>query len=70
MAEKTFTVDQLNEKVTAAVEKASVKATKAETKRVLDIIKEAGASAKTLDDKAIKAAVLGVIKEVTADIKG
>ena len=70
MAEKTFTQDQLNEKVAAAVEKAVAKATKEETKRCLDIVKEAGVSAKELEDKGIKGVVLGVLKEIAAEIKG
>lgn len=69
-AEKTFTKEQLDEKVAAAVEKAGAKAAKEETKRCLGVLKEAAAAAKELEDKAIKTAVLSALKDVVTEIKG
>ena len=69
-AEKTFTKEQLDEKVAAAAKKAVTKATKEETKRCLGILKEATTAAKELEDKAIKTAVLTALKDATTKIKG
>jgi len=70
MAEKTFTKEQLDEKVDAAVEKAATKATKEETKRCLGVVKDFMTDAKEIEDKTVKTAVLGVLKDVTSGIKG
>ena len=56
-------------KVAALVEKMAVAATKAETKRILSIVKDGAASANNLEDKAAKKAVAEALKAITADIK-
>lgn len=56
-------------KVAALVEKQAAAAVKAETKRVLSIVKDATAGAKELEDKTAKTAVVEALKSVMADIK-
>ena len=58
-----------DEKVVAAMEKEAAKAVKAETKRVLEVLKTAKASAKDIEDKAAKKLVADVLKQVEAEIK-
>ncbi len=57
---KTFSKEDVTAAVEAAVTKASVKATKAETKRIIDVIK-----ATAVEDKAGKT----LIKTILASIK-
>lgn len=56
------------EHVNNEVGKASVKATKNETARILKIIAGVKADAKNLD-KGVKATVLGVLNRITTEIK-
>lgn len=56
-------------KVAVLVEKSVAAATKAETKRILSIVKDCAVSAKELEDKAAKKAVADALKAITADIK-
>lgn len=58
-----------DEKVVAAIAKESAKAAKAETKRVLEIIKTAKTSTKAIEDKAAKKLVADLLKAMEADIK-
>lgn len=58
-----------DEKVVALVTKSSAAAAKAETKRVLAIVKDHGTAAKDLEDKAAKKAVAEALKNIVADIK-
>jgi hypothetical protein len=69
---KTFTqeqVDKLAEKEVAKAQKAVLAATKAETKRVLGIIKEEVTAAKEIESKEVKEAVTMSLKELAASIK-
>lgn len=69
---KTYTQEQLDkvlEKESAKQEKAAVAATKAETKRVLDLIKDATAANKEVESKEVKTHVANVLKELVAEIK-
>lgn len=56
------------EHVNNEVGKASQKATKAETARILKIVAGVKADTKNMD-KAVKASVLGVINRISAEIK-
>ena len=56
-------------KVTALVEKTEKIATKAETKRVLEVVKAATEANKETEDKAVKKAVAEVLKGIVAGIK-
>lgn len=58
-----------DEKVLAAIAKESAKAAKAETKRVLEIIKTAKAAAKDVENKESKKLVNDLLKALEADIK-
>lgn len=69
---KTFTqeaVDKLLEKQIANAEKAVAAATKAETKRVLEILKQVTADNKEVSSKEIKTHVALLLKEISASIK-
>lgn len=69
---KTFNqeqVDKLIEKEVAKAQKAVLAATKAETKRVLDIVKEATTAAKEIESKEAKTAVAAWLKQLAASIK-
>jgi len=69
---KTFTqeqVDKLIEKEIVKAQKAVTAATKAETKRILDIVKEATTAAKEIESKEAKTAVATSLKELAASIK-
>lgn len=57
------------EQVDKLIEKQVAAAVKAETKRVLEIIKEAATANKDVEDKAIKAHVANVIKGLQNDVK-
>lgn len=76
MAEKTFTQEQLDQKLATALDKEAAKATKAqaaavkaETTRILNIIKDAGVSNKEVESKEVKTHVANVLKELTAAVK-
>lgn len=58
-----------DEKVAALVEKETAKAEKAETKRILGLIKDAVAVNKETEDKTVKKAVAEVLKDLVAEIK-
>lgn len=69
---KTYTQEQLDkilEKESVKQEKATAAATKAETKRVLDLIKDATAANKEVKSKEVKTHVANVLKELVAEIK-
>lgn len=73
---KTFTQEQLDEKIAAvkakeqaAAVKAQATAVKAETARVLGILKQAGVDNKEVESKEVKAHVANVLKELTASVK-
>ena len=56
-------------KVAALVEKEVSKAVKAETKRVLDLIKSHGVLNKETEDKGVRNAVATVLKGLAVEIK-
>ena len=56
-------------KVAALVEKTEKNAVKAETKRVLEVVKSATEANKETEDKAVKKAVAEVLKGIVAGIK-
>ncbi len=57
------------EQVDKLIEKQVAAAVKAENKRVLEIIKEAAAVNKDVEDKTIRAHVANVIKGLQNDVK-
>lgn len=69
---KTFTEEQVQkavEKEVSKVQKETVKAVKAETARVLGLVKDATLINKEVESKEIKTHVANVLKELTATIK-
>lgn len=59
-----------DEGVQAAIEKQVAKAVKVETKRCLDVVKEAVDENKGTVDKDVKAATAAFLKNITTSIKG
>lgn len=70
MNAKEIKVALADEGVQAAIEKQVVKAVKAETKRCLDIIKEATDENKGTVDKNVKRDVATFLKNIAGSIKG
>jgi hypothetical protein len=59
-----------DEGVQAAIEKQVAAAVKAETKRVLEVVKAEAENNKETEDKAIKKAIAEALKSVVTGIKG
>lgn len=59
-----------DEGVQAAVEKQVAAAVKAETKRVLEVVKAEAENNKETEDKAVKKAIAEALKSVVTGIKG
>lgn len=66
---KTFTQEQFDQKLEVSLNKEITKAVKAETTRILNIIKDAGVSNKEVESKEVKTHVANVLKELVAEIK-
>lgn len=58
-----------DEKVAALVTKETAKASKAETKRVLEVLKSHKDESKTIENKQVKQAVAEMLKRIEAAIK-
>lgn len=58
-----------DEKVVAAIAKESTKAAKAETKRILDLLKGTKAQVKDIDNKEAKKLIAELLKGLEAEIK-
>ncbi len=76
MAEKTYNKEQLDEQVAKAVDKEQGKtakvvaaAVKAETTRVLGILKDTATANKEVESKEVKTHVANLLKELTAAVK-
>lgn len=59
-----------DEGVQAAIEKQVAAAVKAETKRVLEVVKAEAENNKETEDKAVKKAIAEALKSVVTGIKG
>ena len=70
MNAKEIKVALADEGVQAAIEKQVAKAVKAETKRCLDVVKEAVDENKGTVDKDVKAATAAFLKNIAGSIKG
>ncbi len=76
MAEKTYNKEQLDEQVAKAVDKEQGKtakavaaAVKAETTRVLGILKDTATANKEVESKEVKTHVANLLKELTTAVK-